>query len=295
MHQIPPDTPPTQKVVSLVLSDPSRGIVRLSLFEMFFEWGPHAQQQPEAKVLVVLEGAPIVHLENLNERIALQPYHAVLIPHDEPHTFGVTTGDRRMRGLILRIAELPPNDLYRHLTQPHQPRTWQCDRVTLRRTVRTLRVLASRSAPVPPEALMQAAWGLLVPHPDETTTSSVDRLAYHLDADAGLDRRVVYVETRMQQSLARPYDAAALAESIQVSVSQMNRLFNRYRGLSPMRRFQQLRLEQARQYLVYSTLSIKQIARRCGFTDPDHFGRLFRQHTGQTPRAYRATHQLGKN
>jgi transcriptional regulator GlxA family with amidase domain len=47
------------------------------------------------------------------------------------------------------------------------------------------------------------------------------------------------------------------------------------------------RVSAASDYLLDSNLTIEQIAQKCGFSDPDYFRRVFRQHTGISPGDYR--------
>ncbi len=47
------------------------------------------------------------------------------------------------------------------------------------------------------------------------------------------------------------------------------------------------RLGQARRLLVSTALNVSQIAARVGFSTPQHFSRIFRQHTGFSPARYR--------
>lgn len=59
----------------------------------------------------------------------------------------------------------------------------------------------------------------------------------------------------------------------------------------------ELRLRRARDLLVSDTEAenrIGDIAYRCGFEDPVHFTRLFRQRFGLTPRAFKVTGGLSE-
>lgn len=47
----------------------------------------------------------------------------------------------------------------------------------------------------------------------------------------------------------------------------------------------------ARNLLEHSSLSVRQIAERCGFADQSHFGAAFKRMHGMTPLQYRASHQ----
>ena len=59
-------------------------------------------------------------------------------------------------------------------------------------------------------------------------------------------------------------------------------------GLSPMEYLASRRVAQARILLFSTTLSIKEIAFRCGFSDPYYFTKVFTKRTGLCPTRYRA-------
>ena len=60
------------------------------------------------------------------------------------------------------------------------------------------------------------------------------------------------------------------------------------KGVPPGQYLQQFRIGKARELLISSTLSVGEIAVRCGFDDLFYFSNLFRRLTGVSPRGYRA-------
>ena len=57
-----------------------------------------------------------------------------------------------------------------------------------------------------------------------------------------------------------------------------------------MDRFALCRVAKAKQFLRYSSKSIEEIGRLCGFESPSYFGKRFREEAGCSPREYRAMH-----
>jgi AraC family transcriptional activator of pobA len=57
--------------------------------------------------------------------------------------------------------------------------------------------------------------------------------------------------------------------------------------MSPLDAINARVLHEAQRELVYSSLSIKQIAAAIGFDDEAYFGRFFKKHTGQRPTEFR--------
>ncbi|WP_421733162.1 AraC family transcriptional regulator [Cellulomonas sp.] len=78
-----------------------------------------------------------------------------------------------------------------------------------------------------------------------------------------------------------------LAAMVGLGPSQLNALFRRHLGASPLEYQTQLRMARARELLDGSTLSIASVARTAGYDDPLYFSRQFTAVHGMSPRAYR--------
>jgi AraC-like DNA-binding protein len=65
------------------------------------------------------------------------------------------------------------------------------------------------------------------------------------------------------------------------------RRFKQETGQSPWQYVTNRKMERARELLLGSQASIKEIATRLGFNNPDYFARIFSKHSGVTPRHYR--------
>ncbi|GAC1596437.1 MAG: hypothetical protein NVS3B25_20740 [Hymenobacter sp.] len=78
------------------------------------------------------------------------------------------------------------------------------------------------------------------------------------------------------------------AHTLQVNPSYLSREFARYfDDLSFGEYIRKLRIDKARRLLDGHQHSLAEIAYLTGFSDQSHFTRIFRQHTGQSPSAYR--------
>ncbi len=78
-----------------------------------------------------------------------------------------------------------------------------------------------------------------------------------------------------------------LAHTAQLSRSAFIRKFNEICKTSPAKYITGVRIDAARHMLLYSTLSIEEIASECGFYDAAHFTKTFVAEIGQTPNSYR--------
>ncbi|MNE34577.1 Urease operon transcriptional activator [compost metagenome] len=84
-----------------------------------------------------------------------------------------------------------------------------------------------------------------------------------------------------------------MASQVSMSESAFRRQLER-EGFSYQAIKHEVRKALAFDYLNDETLSISEIAIRCGFQEPSAFHRAFRQWTGMSPGSYRATQAVGR-
>jgi AraC family transcriptional regulator, transcriptional activator of pobA len=77
------------------------------------------------------------------------------------------------------------------------------------------------------------------------------------------------------------------AEALGISAGQLGRLCRDVMGISTLDAINARVLQEAQRTLVYSSLSIKQIAAELGFDDEAYFGRFFKKHSGSKPTDFR--------
>lgn len=97
------------------------------------------------------------------------------------------------------------------------------------------------------------------------------------------DERVRVAVLTMEQSLNSKLDAASLAEHINIGSRQLDRLFRREMGMTPMRYFRIMRLRYADWLLRHTDSPIAEIAADCGFADAAHLSRDFTTYFSRTP------------
>jgi PAS domain S-box-containing protein len=81
--------------------------------------------------------------------------------------------------------------------------------------------------------------------------------------------------------------SSVLADILGLSVSQLDRKFKAFAGVSPQTYILKVRVNAAAQELVKTDKSITRIYLDNGFSDQSYFGRQFKKVTGMTPRQYR--------
>lgn len=112
---------------------------------------------------------------------------------------------------------------------------------------------------------------------------SPDRAAPDSEAVRRLRAEAAYIYAHYSEAV----DFNACAARCCLSRSRFSHLFAELMGEPPHRYQQRLRMEQARELLAYSTLSVGEIAAQLGYDDPLYFSRLFRRTVGQTPSEFR--------
>ena len=87
----------------------------------------------------------------------------------------------------------------------------------------------------------------------------------------------------MQKRIEDPLTLPAIARQVGLSPRQLERLFLRYFEMTPLRYYMQLRIERARELLLYSDRPILEIAVSAGFTSTSHFAGWYRRVFGVSP------------
>ena len=91
-------------------------------------------------------------------------------------------------------------------------------------------------------------------------------------------------------TLWRMEDIAAAAG---LDASYISRLFKRYHHTTPYQFLMARKMEHALDLLLQSGLSVQATARQCGFEDPFHFSRVFKQYKGISPSHVRSNMRTG--
>jgi PAS domain S-box-containing protein len=103
-----------------------------------------------------------------------------------------------------------------------------------------------------------------------------------------IHERLAFVLRHIHDHFSGPVDISALARRCDTSISQLNRSFSSLMGQPPKRYLMHVRFEAAVRML-RSRMSIVEVAYACGYPDQGAFARLFRDHFGVSPSAYRQT------
>jgi transcriptional regulator GlxA family with amidase domain len=101
------------------------------------------------------------------------------------------------------------------------------------------------------------------------------------------DEVVIEIQDWLHHAYNEALDLRTVAEKFQFSVRTLTRRFHAATGKSPMEYLQQIRLDNAKELLRRSNLSIADVAYHCGYNDSNHFGVQFRKKMSLSPKSYR--------
>ncbi|MEM6988727.1 MAG: GlxA family transcriptional regulator, partial [Pseudomonadota bacterium] len=140
-------------------------------------------------------------------------------------------------------------------------------------------------------AVLAEAAGRYVFHPgarpDNTSQSTELDVAVGENMPAALANAVLL----MARNLEEPLPMADIARYAGCSLRQLERLYRRHTGLTPVRYYLHVRLERARALLTQTGRSVADVASECGFSRGDAFARAYRAEYGMSPREAR---QIGR-
>jgi len=120
-----------------------------------------------------------------------------------------------------------------------------------------------------------------------------------------LDKNVVFEDLKVThqinkakiiitESVYTRLNVEEIAERVNMSYSWFRKVFKEYTGFAPAQYIQELRLNKGKELLTNSSLSVKEIAFKTGFENPEYFFTVFRKKTGMTALQYRKLTQISK-
>ena len=110
-----------------------------------------------------------------------------------------------------------------------------------------------------------------------------------------MDPRVEKVVTRMKEEFRQDPSLNEMAQVVNLSASRLRYLFKKETGVAPGHYLKTFRLEQAKELLETTFLSVKEIIRSIGVNDQSHFIREFKKAYGLTPAQYRLSLATSSN
>jgi AraC family transcriptional regulator, transcriptional activator of pobA len=101
------------------------------------------------------------------------------------------------------------------------------------------------------------------------------------------DATVAQLRMLVDEFFRNEHQLGFYAEKLGMSVDRLNDHVKRATGVTAGHLIRQRVLTEAKRQLVFTTQPIHDIAEELAFSDPSHFARFFRKHTGTTPHEFR--------
>jgi transcriptional regulator GlxA family with amidase domain len=105
------------------------------------------------------------------------------------------------------------------------------------------------------------------------------------------DEQIADIQQWLHDNYQHSISIKQVADDAQINPRTLNRRFTQATGKTPSRYLLGLRLNQAKELLRQTNLSIGEIATNVSYEDYSYFSALFKQHIGFTPREYRVSIQ----
>jgi transcriptional regulator GlxA family with amidase domain len=109
-----------------------------------------------------------------------------------------------------------------------------------------------------------------------------------LESQASPGSNTTSLQQYILDNLHLDHTIASLAERAHMSSRNLARTFGKECGMTPMAFLSNARIDAARRYLESTELSLREIARRCGFDSTDSLRRTFNRRLQINPAEYRA-------
>lgn len=101
------------------------------------------------------------------------------------------------------------------------------------------------------------------------------------------DENIIAIQEWMQTRYSSELSLELIAGAFDISVRSLNRNFKKATGKSPMQYLQQMRIDNAKELLKSTNLSISEVAYSVGYPDSSYFSALFKKQISLSPKEYR--------
>jgi transcriptional regulator GlxA family with amidase domain len=123
-----------------------------------------------------------------------------------------------------------------------------------------------------------------------------DRIRTEIDSQQMADRidlamsapKLIDVINLMESNIEVPLSLPNIANNCSLSLRQIERLFPKYRGVTPSQYYLSLRLSHAKQLLLNTNNSVIDISIATGFETQSYFTACYRKFFGSSPRSHRS-------
>ncbi len=91
----------------------------------------------------------------------------------------------------------------------------------------------------------------------------------------------------LKKNIAKPDKVQSLCKSFEADYFHIKKIFKKHMDTSPEQYFNMLRMDEAKENLLYSNESIRKVGEIVGINDPAYFSRVFKKYAGYSPMQFR--------
>lgn len=102
-----------------------------------------------------------------------------------------------------------------------------------------------------------------------------------------IERKIRKARIYFRDNLDKNIEVEQLAADLNIGYSYFRRMFKKFTGISPVQYHLMLRLQRAKDLLISTDMSVKEIALELGFQSIFYFTRIFKSKTGMAPTEFR--------
>lgn len=108
-----------------------------------------------------------------------------------------------------------------------------------------------------------------------------------INANSKLSKYIAFKLT-VENNLAEQHDVQSIADKLALTSNTLYSIVKEYAGVSPKEWIINRLMLEAQRKLLYSSVSVKELAYELGFNDPRYFSRVFKKSTGKSVSSYLA-------
>ncbi len=276
---------PNPKQLHFLVQLPDYGVERVSHVTTCHQEPSPEHEHPVMQLLWILSGE--LNMEIGAQMYYLKPGSVAILPAGLLHRPEASPAHPVVEMLDLRI--LPPLSSY--VESRHASFLARFSRKALKARVAAIHKLASDGRRPDPAKVLACTWDIL----QLASQRASKRETPLIPNEPAEDVRIYAAEAIMRLYIGKPLSMPELAGQVNLSVTHLTRLFRQVRHAGPGTVFRRIRMERARELLIGSCLSVKEIGRECGFSGFNQFVRAFGSMFGVSPGMYRKKAQTRKH
>ena len=265
-----------------MVSAADAGVESLSRVVLSFDRNAPPHAHPQTQVLLVLDG--MINVKYLGRVWSLHAGDIIALASGQPHH---NTGESYAPTIEFVDLRLINEDRF-PITRFLQPRisspVREMEPRLLKDIIARLDDLGAGRDDTPLPQIMSLSWMVVSPYAREARADAQMQHVQEEVAEPRLQMADACLRVRIGH---RDMDFDDVARNVNLSLSQLHRLYRQHLGVTPGQRLKHFRLHLAKRLLRASAMSVKQISVACGFSNPAHFARVFHAEVGHAPVDYR--------